>query len=82
MALNVKNERTVSAVRLLAQRRGITCTAAIHEAVDAALSTPDKSAEQAMIDDVRRIADDFRASLPPSTTLDEDALYDENGLFR
>lgn len=90
MALNIKDQETEKAVRLLARRRGLTLTEAVRQAVHNELGKEELSeAEKA-----RRIAEadrwykDFyaRYGIEPakrSMTKDEmDAIvgYDENGM--
>jgi len=90
VAINIKNERTVSLARELAQLRGTTLTSAIEEAIEARLKdvrTETSYEERAraerladILDSVAelhaRITDDERAALRRAN---ED-LYDELGL--
>jgi len=82
MAINIKNERTVEAVRRLAAYYGVSYTAAIETAVEAALHTPIPSAQDQALSEVQRIAADYRAHLPVGHRLAVDDLYDEAGLYR
>ncbi|MCL1841239.1 MAG: type II toxin-antitoxin system VapB family antitoxin [Propionibacteriaceae bacterium] len=80
MAINIKNERTVAAIKRLAARDGVSYTTAIEEAVNAALMTEPPCAEDAFVAEIKAIVDDYRAHGPGP--LDTDELYDEFGLYR
>jgi len=82
MAINVKNPRAVAAVKRLAAHCGLSYTAAIEMAAEAALKTPSPSNEQEALKQIHRITTEYRAHLPETTTLDQGALYDEAGLYR
>ena len=56
MAISLKNERTVDAVKRLAAHYGVGYTAAIEMAVEAALRAPHRSAQDQAQEQVRRIA--------------------------
>ena len=81
MAINIKNQRAVDSVKRLAKRRGVSYTAAIEFAVDAALDQPDQTAQQAALDRVQKIAADYRAHLPSDVTIEVDQFYDNDGLY-
>ena len=80
MAINIKNERTVAAIKRLAARDGVSYTSAIDSAVRTALTMEPPEDEEAFLNEIKAIADDYRAHAPGP--LDTDALYDENGLYR
>jgi len=82
MAINIKNEHTAEAVKRLAARRGISYTAAIDQAVAAALAAPDEQAEQAHMDRVCRIAADYQMHLPAGAIPEVDTIYGEDGLYQ
>lgn len=80
MAINIKNEQTVAAVKKLAAEWGVTYTTAIELAAQAALRAPNPSAQDAALERVRRISGDYRHYSPG--VLDDKELYDQNGLYR
>jgi len=85
MAINIKNERAVDAIKRLAARYDVGYTAAIEIAAEAALQTPnppppDEAAQS--LGRVARIAAEYRAHLPQAPAFDSDALYDDAGLYR
>jgi len=66
MAINIKNEQTVDAVKKLAARHGVSYTMAIEMAVE---------------EQVTRIAAEYREHLPAGTVPDEKMLYGPDGLY-
>jgi hypothetical protein len=82
MAINIKNERTVAAVKRLASHYGVSYTMAIEIAAEAALKTPNMTAEEQALKQVERIVTEYQTHLPEAHDLGTDALYDEAGLFR
>ena len=82
MAINIKNDQTVEAVKRLAAHLGVTYTAAIEIAANAALSIPRPSAEDQALEQINRIVTSYQAHLPTTQSLDTDTLYDADGLFR
>ena len=82
MAINIKNDQTVMAVKRLAERYDTTYTKAIELAAEVALSTPSASAEQEALQQVMQIAAAYRKLLPSTMALEADALYDQDGLYR
>ncbi|MDR1187299.1 MAG: type II toxin-antitoxin system VapB family antitoxin [Bifidobacteriaceae bacterium] len=82
MAINIKNPRAVDAVKRLSEHYGTNYAKAIELAADVALSMPGGSAEERALERLERITAAYRADLPASQTLDADALYDQNGLYR
>ncbi|MDR0416958.1 MAG: type II toxin-antitoxin system VapB family antitoxin [Propionibacteriaceae bacterium] len=81
MAINIKNERTVAAVKQLAAHYGVSYTQAIELAAEAALRRPQPDAQAAAFEQVERIAAGYRAHLGDHR-LDADVLYGEDGLYR
>lgn len=85
MSLNIKNPQTVSLVRELARRTGLTQTSAVEEAVRARLA---QITADAGGDTRRTRVDELLAELDRSMTAsqrrrirgEETELYDENGL--
>lgn len=82
MAINIKNERTVAAVKRLAAHYGLSYTAAIETAAEIALRRPNPSAEEEAFQRVRRIVDDYRSHLADAEQLDTGQFYDDAGLYR
>jgi hypothetical protein len=82
MAINIKNETTVAAVKRLAEHYGITYTAAIETAVEYMLNLPSTSDKERALAQVTRIVSEYQAHLPTTHTLNTDDLYDNQGLFR
>ncbi|MEA4944673.1 MAG: type II toxin-antitoxin system VapB family antitoxin [Propionicimonas sp.] len=82
MALNIKNERTVDAVKRLAARYDVSYTRAIEVAVEAALQAPDRQAQERSLERVSRLAADYRSHLPADAGPEIDDLYDGQGLYR
>jgi hypothetical protein len=84
MAINIKSERTVEAVRRLAAHLDVSYTRAIEVAAEQALSTPRPSAEAEALARVNRIAAEYRAHRDQATAVDASAseLYDAEGLYR
>jgi hypothetical protein len=79
MAINIKNEAVCDLVKELAARDGVSYTAAIESATRGALSTMTPSEDEALLAQIDAIARAYRANL--TEPLDQDALYDENGLY-
>jgi len=82
MAINIKNERTVESVKQLARHLGVSYTAAISIATEAALRIPNPPAEDQTLQRINRIVADYQAHVPAAQDLDTETLYDANGLFR
>ena len=87
MAINIKNQRTVDAVRRLAEHYGLSYTRAIEVAAEQALQTPSESTLAVDLRKVQQIAADYRAHLPTGHWLcqddsDGDDLYGDDGLYR
>jgi hypothetical protein len=80
MAINIKNERTVAAVKRLAARDGVSYTTAIDNAVEAALAHKTEDEIEAQIRQISQIAAEYRAHATHRPDTDE--LYDEDGLYR
>ncbi|MCL2784229.1 MAG: type II toxin-antitoxin system VapB family antitoxin [Propionibacteriaceae bacterium] len=78
MAINIKNERTVEAVKQLAAFYGMSYTAAIEKAAQDTLRNPRTDQRLAQI---LEIADAYRNQAKSEIGSDHD-LYDENGLYR
>jgi len=81
MALNIKNERTIDAVKRLAARYDTSYTTAIEIAAEQALRTPPASTEQHKQAKARQIARAYHAHSPSGRTLDTDHLYNAAGLY-
>ena len=91
MALNIKDPETEKAVRILAKRRGLTLTQAVHHAVTSELDKDELSEEEK----ARRVAEsqawlqDFylRHDIKPAERsmtkqeMDDIIGYDENGMW-
>jgi hypothetical protein len=82
VAINIKNERTVAAVKRLAAHYGVSYTAAIEIAAETALRQPNPTAEEQALSQVEQITTAYRAHLDGATALDEGGLYDDVGLYR
>lgn len=84
MALSIRNPQTEAAVRELAARTGLGLTEAIDMAVRHQLAGP--QAREAVQEHRRVRIDDMRewiaANVDTALILDEDDLYDANGLPR
>jgi antitoxin VapB len=93
VSLNIKNERTHALVRELAERTGLSQTSAVEEAVvrylrELTASDIDRAEEERVAARRARV-DLVRAQIEATVHLPRDfrqkadeALYDENGLFR
>ena len=82
MAINVKSERAVAAVKRLATHYGVGYTAAIERAAEEALTSAKSSVDEQTLERVRMITAEYRTHLSDRAVADGDALYDENGLYR
>ena len=80
MAINIKNERTVDAVKRLAESYGVSYTAAIEMAAEAALKHPMLSEQDRIMEKASGILSEYRTHMD-GATLDEQALYTEDGLY-
>lgn len=81
MALNIKNPRTVEMVKQLAQHYGLSYTAAIERAAEAALREPSPAIDRDALRRVQRLAAAYRAHRDEPLP-DPDDLYNVDGLYR
>ncbi|WP_431282023.1 type II toxin-antitoxin system VapB family antitoxin [Humitalea sp. 24SJ18S-53] len=77
--LNIKDEALIADARRLAERRGTSITAALREAVAAALAQ-DAAAREARVQAILEIGRAAGKLVPPGVTSDHSDMYDENGL--
>ena len=80
MAINIKNERTVDAVKRLAESYGVSYTTAIEMAAETVLSQPRLSEQDRVLERASQILSEYRAHLDGAVP-DEDALYTDDGLY-
>jgi antitoxin VapB len=91
MALNIKDRETEEAVRLLARRRGLSLTEAVHQAVRSELDKDELSEEEKArrIEESRRWLAEFykKYDIKPAERsmtkeeMDDIIGYDENGMW-
>jgi hypothetical protein len=83
VAINIKNQRAVVAVKnLAAHYGGVSYSAAIAEAAATILSQPAPREADLAAADALRIAAEYRQHCPDGAALDQSVLYDADGLYK